>query len=787
MKIDLYYKVLSLAVLSALYANNSYALTTLTDTNFPASTVAATSDNITINTTTNGALTPQINTTTGDGLSVSNSQQMIVNSSNIFGITSNAAGNYNSFYGIRVIGGGVFTANSDIDIKFNAGSGVYIASQGNAIFNNKLNIESSGLSSIGIRGYSSSVEGSNSEFKDEVTIVANGGSSYGIFSQVANNPDQNAPSMTFDKNVSITMNAPNSIGVIATGTLLNNPGLIYFKDGLDINMASGVGLVSELDNHTIKADGDIRVVANNANSSVIEATAGTVELNGQAYLEGDSYAVDTGKINLNLSKSSQVIGNIYAQQSGLINMNLSGNSTMAGDIEASDEGVMNLNLSGNAKVTGKMDNYANPNNSAGVSAGKIAVNFADGSSWTMTDSSSINSLAGQGNIIFDNYTTGMLLSITDANGATGNHTVEVVDSGNNAGDAANGATIITTKGGSATFSMPNLANIGAYQYGITQAGNDWQLERKESFSLTTNNAINGLRAGYLMNYNENQSLLQRMGELRQSASEGDLWVKLLAGKNKVDGNSQLSGFDQKFYGMQVGADRKYILNENANAYLGLAFGYTHSDQNYERGDGNIDSYYINAYGTYTNVNGFYVDNVFKLGRQKQDFSLQDNQNNSVYGDTNSTVVGLSSELGYKYYFLEQQKTGWFTEPSAQLSYSRVASDSFTASNGQHISFDSYSSMLGKVGVMVGYDFSQAENPANLYVKTNYFHEFDGDLDGKINDESIKTDLGSNWWSYGVGFNMQIENLHNVYFDIEQSRGADFKQLWKLNVGYRYTW
>lgn len=738
------YTALSLAMLSILYTNNSYAVSTLNDGSFPASTITTTSDDIIINTTTDGSVNPQIVATTGDGLSASNSKQLTVNSSNVFGISSNASGNYNTFYGIRAANGGVVTANADININMNSGTGVYIANEGNTTFNNRLDIVSTGQS-MGIRGYSSSTTGANGEFKDVVTISSAGDDSYGIYSQIVN-PNGAAPKLTFGKNVSIAMNGNDSVGVMvedaSSGSL--NSGLIHFEDGLDINMVAGTAVLSLQDNHKIQIDGPVNLVSQNKAYNVLESQAGNIEINGKANLDGNIEAAYSGRIDLNFS---------------------------AGSI-----------------VKGMMNNYVDPTNPLDDTAGIINVNFdGAGNSWTMTDSSSINSLAGQGNIIFDNYTTGMLLSITDANGTTGNHTVEVVDSGNNDGDAADGATIITTQGGSGSFSMSNLANIGAYQYGITQVGNDWQLSRTNSFSLTTNNAINGLRAGYLMNYNENQSLLQRMGELRQSASDGDVWVKLLAGKNKVDGNSQLSGFDQKFYGLQVGGDRKYILDENADVYLGLAFGYTHSDQDYERGDGNIDSYYINAYGTYANVNGLYVDNVFKLGRQKQDFSLQDNQNNSVNGDTNSMVIGLSSEVGYKYYFLDEQKTGWFTQPSAQLSYSRVSSDSFTASNDQNINFDSYTSILGKAGIMVGYDFSQSENPANFYVKTNYFHEFDGDLSGKINNETIKTDLGSNWWSYGAGFNMQIENLHNVYFDIEQSRGADFKQLWKLNVGYRYTW
>ncbi|WP_392560920.1 autotransporter outer membrane beta-barrel domain-containing protein [Orbus sturtevantii] len=741
------YKVLSLAVVSALYSHNLHAaIITLTDSNFPTSTVLADANHVFINTTTNGILSPHIDSSSaGEGLVASNTYQLTINSTDTFGIRSNFAGNYNSFKAIRISSDGAFISNSNIDISLNSGTGVYVANEGNALFNKKLDITSTGPSSMGIRAYSSATNPSNipsnGRFKDQVTIVSHGDNSYGISSQVVS-PDGVA-SLQFDKNVSITMNGLASYGIKVEdgGTGGLNSSTISFSDGLDLQIANGTGIVSEKQNHTIQINGISHLIA--SNNTILESASGLIQVNGQADIDGD--------------------------------------------IQAYTGGVVDLALSSNSNIIGKLNNYSDPG--LGKAAGQIHLNFGgSGSQWTITDSSAINSLAGQGYLIFNNYTVGTSLSITDSNAAIGSHTVEVLDSGTNGSNDANGVTLISTQGGNAIFSMPTLANIGAYQYGLQKVGNNWQLTRPGSFSLTTNNAINGLRAGYLMNYNENQSLLQRMGELRSTKSGGDLWAKILAGKNKVDGNSQLSAFDQKFYGIQVGTDTRKMLNDNADFYLGLAFGYTRSDQDYARGDGNIDSYYVNAYSSYTNANGLYLDGVAKIGWQKQDFNLQDNQNNSVNGDTDSSLFGVSAELGYKYYFAGEQKSGWFTQPSAQIAYSHVDSDTFTASNGQKINFDNYSSVLGKAGVIIGYDFSQSSsNPFNVYLKTNYFHEFSGDLEGKINDETIKTDLGSNWWNYGIGFNAQVKHSHNIYFDIDQSRGADFKQLWKLNVGYRYQW
>ncbi|WP_392552747.1 autotransporter outer membrane beta-barrel domain-containing protein [Orbus wheelerorum] len=751
-------KFISLAIVSILYMNNlNAAVINMTDSDFPTSKVVANTDDITISTTSNGILTPHINTMINGlntmanglvGISATGNHHLTINSSDTFGIHSDIfdaahTNPQNTFSGIHVANGGVFTGNGNIDININMGTGVYVASEGRAIFNGKLNIQSSGYNSIGIRAYSSSTIASNGQFNGEVTIVSQGDNSIGISSQITNS-NGTPSSLFFDKKVNVIMNGNGSTGIIVQDpTPTTNQASIYFKEGLDLYVANGVGIFSQRDSHAIQIEGNSRLVA--INDTVLKSSAGSIAVNDRADIQGN--------------------------------------------IEAYNAGVVSLNLSSNSSIIGILNNYSDPTIGQPQIAGSIYVNFTgSGSHWAITDSSVISSLAGQGHLTFNNYKIGTYLSIADSNGASGNHTVEVLDSGSNINNDANGVTLISTHGGNALFSMPTLANIGAYQYDIQKIGNNWQLAKARSFSLTTNNAVNSLRAGYLMNYNENQSLLQRMGELRNTNSGGDLWAKILAGKNKVDGNSQLSAFDQKFYGIQVGTDTRKIINENADFYLGLAFGYTHSDQDFSKGDGNIDSYYFNAYGSYTNTNGLYLDSVIKLGWQKQDFSLQDNQNNTVTGDTDSSIFGLSAELGYKYYLASEQKMGWFTQPSVQLAYSQVDSDTFTASNGQKINFDSYSSVLGKAGLMIGYDFSQSSsNPFNVYLKTNYFHEFSGDLDGKINNERIKTDLGSNWWNYGIGFNAQVKNVHNIYFDIDQSRGADFKQLWKLNIGYRYQW
>ncbi|WP_434778125.1 autotransporter outer membrane beta-barrel domain-containing protein [Neisseria sp. Ec49-e6-T10] len=736
----------------------AYALTVLNDTSFPpysTTGVSAVSDDIEIATTT-ALLAPQINISTSGqtALLASSGKNLTVNSANPFVIQSSVTGGYNSFYGVRMASGQVIS-KSELEVNFVDGRGIYAVNGGVGNFDKKVTINSTGQS-IGVMAYSTSATGGKAYFKDELVINAYGDNSYGIVTQQGN-PNGDGPELVFDKPVSIQMTGSQSRGIstqdIAPGGTQTSS-LIHFKDGLNINMTDGIAIDSRLPFSEIRIDGSSHLVSAGTNN-VIEAIEGKVLINGTSIISGNTEAVNTGEVSFNLLPGSY--------------------------------------------ITGKMDNYSVTTLPAGFTAGRIDLNFQGvGSNWQLTESSYINTLKGNGHFLLTTDIaagTGAVLHVTDPNGAQGNHTVSIADTGTGNVASTYEQAVVKTNGvvDGTTFTMPQLANIGAYQYDIKQSGADWVLYQKEEKTLTptADTVINDVRAGYLMNHAETQTLLQRMGELRQpnqqkQNDQANVWARMFFSENEVDQNGQLSRFHQKFNGVQIGADALLPVFDSDRFYLGGTFGHTRSEQSYQKGKGDIDSYYVGVYGTYIKDNGFYVDNLLKVGKQKQSFDLKDNMGKTIHSGTNHDHISWSTEVGYQAYFDQVSKDGWYVEPQAQITFGRMSGNQFTASNGMDINFDRYHSTLGRLGFLAGYTVKN-DQPVNFYAKSSYVHEFEAQLKSRMNEDQINADLGDSWWVYGVGMSAAINNQHHLYIDVERSSGGYFKQLWKLNGGYRFSW
>ena len=95
--------------------------------------------------------------------------------------------------------------------------------------------------------------------------------------------------------------------------------------------------------------------------------------------------------------------------------------------------------------------------------------------------------------------------------------------------------------------------------------------------------------------------------------------------------------------------------------------------------------------------------------------------------------------------------------------------------------------MGRIGFLAGYDMKKGKNPINIYGKLSWVSDFGSDLKTTVGGQKFNTDLGSNWWVYGLGITSQIKDKHNLYLDLERASGGDFTQKWQLNGGYRFAW
>ena len=170
---------------------------------------------------------------------------------------------------------------------------------------------------------------------------------------------------------------------------------------------------------------------------------------------------------------------------------------------------------------------------------------------------------------------------------------------------------------------------------------------------------------------------------------------------------------------------------------------------------------------------------------KNDFDIINIQGQKVKGDKVDTDgASMSIEIGKRYHKNKEEKNGFYVEPQMQLSYGRQDGGSFTASNGNKIKVNSFDSVLGRVGMLIGYENKKKEK--NIYAKISWVKEFDGDMGVEINGTKLDESFGDNWWVYGIGFTSKIDDNQSIYLDVERATGGQFRQPWAIKGGWRYS-
>ncbi len=271
-------------------------------------------------------------------------------------------------------------------------------------------------------------------------------------------------------------------------------------------------------------------------------------------------------------------------------------------------------------------------------------------------------------------------------------------------------------------------------------------------------AIRDLTAiNYLSWKQEMGSLIQRMGELRDSSAEHGVWARVYGGK--VENGSQ---YDNKYQTYQVGYDKKYTVDNGRvyRVYLGYLVSYTDGETDYSYGTGENYSVGAGIYATWMNNNGHYVDVLYKVSRLNNKFDMKDVED--VKGDYDTYGISLSAEYGKRFDITDK----WFAEPSVGMHLGRLGDETYTTDGGIEISQDSIYTAEGRVGAAVGYKFS---DKGNIYARTHVVKEFAGEVDTEYERKGVyastSEDFGDTWFEFGVGVNYRFTENMNVYADI----------------------
>lgn len=284
------------------------------------------------------------------------------------------------------------------------------------------------------------------------------------------------------------------------------------------------------------------------------------------------------------------------------------------------------------------------------------------------------------------------------------------------------------------------------------------------------NAANLAQWRYEVNH-----LSDRLGDVRTLRGTAGTWARVYGAEAKVsDSVSTRVRADT----LQVGSD--VALGENW--IVGAAFGYTDSDSDFTVGSLDTDAYTFALYGTGYFPCGGYVDIIGRMGRMSSDVTMDRNFTASY----DNTAFGLSAEVGYEWNIAQ----GFYVTPQAELAYSYVKGDDYTAGNGVTAKQDNFESLVGRLGVQAGVKFN--DDRGNLYATVSVNHDFNGETEATATQganaaQHLSEDLGGTWVSYGIGAQFNVLDNLAFYGSLTRANGSDYQENFRYSVGVRYVW
>lgn len=467
-------------------------------------------------------------------------------------------------------------------------------------------------------------------------------------------------------------------------------------------------------------------------------------------------------------------------------------SELLGDLHSDPGSVLDVGLTNGASLTGNVfgiNSMTIGSDSKWFMSSPTEIGFMSLDAGTVGftgdgfHSLSLGTLSGSGRfdmrINLDNG-TGDLLSVNGE--ASGRHRLRIQNTGTEAVPAEfDPLRVVHTEGGDAEFGLVGgRADLGVYSYELERQGNDWFIVGSgKEISPSTKSALALFNTAPTVWNSELTTLRSRMGEVR-GQEQGGGWMRTYGSRFNAALESGVD-YSQKQQGLSFGADAPVPVG-NGQLLLGLMGGYSKSDLDIGRGtSGQVDSYYVGAYGTWLSEGGYYLDGVVKLNQLHNESKVAMSDGTKAKGNYSSKALGGSLEVG-KHIKLGDE---YFVEPFAQVSSVWIDGSSYTLDNGMQARTNQTQSMLGKVGSTLGRSFALKDGGVvKPYARVALAHEFSRSNDVSVNGQRFDNDLFGSRAELGAGVSVSLSERLQVHADFDYMKGEHVEQPWGANVGLR---
>ena len=259
-------------------------------------------------------------------------------------------------------------------------------------------------------------------------------------------------------------------------------------------------------------------------------------------------------------------------------------------------------------------------------------------------------------------------------------------------------------------------------------------------------AKSALAASMMQMKADTNDLQRRLGDVRLNSDKHGVWGKYIGGKSKITDDAYVN---QTYNMAQVGYDTL-----RGDWTVGGALLYGTSNNDYALGSGSGKTAGLAVYGAKQFKDGRYLDIIGKVNRLKNDFTVRNTLGTTLSGDYRNTGASLSVEYGKRI----KKDNGFYIDPNAELTFSRLSGKSFEARTNTgstvHIDSDAVNSVIARIGVGIG---KESKN-SNVFLKAALAHEFSGKMNAtysmagepttgsevNLKDTWLDLELGGSW-------------------------------------------
>ena len=292
-------------------------------------------------------------------------------------------------------------------------------------------------------------------------------------------------------------------------------------------------------------------------------------------------------------------------------------------------------------------------------------------------------------------------------------------------------------------------------------------------------AKSALAASMMQMKADTNDLQRRLGDVRLNSDKHGVWGKYIGGKSKITDDVYVN---QTYNMAQVGYDTL-----RGDWTVGGALLYGTSNNDYALGSGSGKTTGLAVYGAKQFKDGRYLDVIGKVNRLKNDFTVRNTLGTTLSGDYRNTGASLSVEYGKHI----KKDNGFYVDPNAELTFSRLSGESFDARTNTdrtvHIDSAAVNSVIGRIGVGIG---KESQN-SNVFLKAALAHEFSGKMNATYSMAGEPTtgsevNLKDTWLDLELGGSWSVRPNTYVYGTFTKNFGATVDNSYRIDAGIRHN-